>query len=439
MRLSSTKRSSSARMDPNKSAPALSIERIKGKWFFLCAFLFACFLFWWLPSFTYRVILHVSDPIEDKTIVQTAFAVIAFAAGYLLPLRRNPKGLFSETLLDTCGDFAYKTTLFLALPSLFLALLFVHQQAGVAYGMGGDIPRLYQAVLYTHLFFGFMFLGAINPNEEGWRRAVVAMVVVTLPRLVISLHWQRWFLAQALVPVVFIAVARGWTRLSVKRFLQLALLAVVIVIVPAMTRGDDLSGRDQFVTFMVDGASAIQLFQKNSELDLTGRCPPLLVSMTAKTVPYAALGVCVINMAGKDVAALLDRILTVNDPVSLEGLVSGTGSNYLLELYLTGGMLAGLFGSALFGLSCRLFIGWIGHRSLFVGIWAECLSRALFAPRMNLGYVYEKIPALVLVTFLVVLIVWAQRLLKKEHLRRLAPQVRTRESGITISPKKVIE
>jgi len=364
----------------------------------------------------FRVILHVEDPVEDQTLVQTVLAVIAFIAGYLTPVRHNPSRFFSVPVLDACGNFAYKAILLLGIPSLLLAVQFAHQQAGMVYGTGGNIPRVYQAVLYTHLFFGFLFLGAIDPNKEGWRRVLTATVVVTLPRLIVSLHWQRWFLAQALVPAVLIAVARGWTRMSAKRFLQLAVLAVLIVIVPAMTRGDDLFGQDEFVTFLTSGASAIQLLQKNADLDLTGRCPPLLVSMTAKIIPYGLLGVCVIDVAGmKDAAALLDRILTVNDPGSLNGLVSGTGSNYLLELYLTGGMFAALFGSALFGYSCRTFMKWIGARSLFAGIWAECLSRALFAPRMNLGYVYEKIPALVVATLLVVFTVWAWRLLQREH------------------------
>lgn len=322
--------------------------------------------------------------------------------------------------MDASADFAYKAVLLLALPSLALALQFVIEQSGFTYGTGGNIPRPYQAVLYTHLFFGFLVLGAIDPLKEGWRRISVTTIAVTLPRLIVSLHWQRWFLAQAIVPALFIAITRGWIRLTAKRLLQITTLALAIVIVPALTRGDNLSGTDGFVTFLASGASSIQLLQKNSDLDLNGRCPPLLVSMTAKLIPYSVLGVCVIDVAGmKNAAALLDRILTVNDPASLDGLVSGTGSNYLLELYLTGGAFAALLGSALFGFSCRRFVGWTGRRSLFAGIWAECLSRALFAPRMNLGYVYEKIPALVFATFLVVSTVWSWRLLSNEYFLKL--------------------
>jgi hypothetical protein len=123
--------------------------------------------------------------------------------------------------------------------------------------------------------------------------------------------------------------------------------------------------------------------------------------------------------------ATLDRILTINEPTTFQGTVSGTGSNYLLDLYLFGGMMAVFAGSALFGFSCRSFVGWIGERSLFSGIWAECLTRSLMAPRSSLGYVYERIPSLILTTLLVVLIVCAGRLLMKEYAAKPATETAT--------------
>ncbi len=44
----------------------------------------------------------------------------------------------------------------------------------------------------------------------------------------------------------------------------------------------------------------------------------------------------------------------------------------------------------------------LANRSVFTGIWAMCLSRALFAPRSNLGYVFELIPGYVAATSLAV-------------------------------------
>jgi hypothetical protein len=187
-------------------------------------------------------------------------------------------------------------------------------------------------------------------------------------------------------------------------------VAIVIIFVPALTRGDKVIGQDEMVQFLASGSS-LQLLEGNLDMDLTGHCSPLMVSFTAKTIPYNMLNKCTIDVWGmKGLPGTLDRILAYNDPgvaeAAEEGKTVGPGSNYLLELYLFGGVGAIIVGSLLFGFTSRCFMQWIGQRSLFSGIWAECLSRALFAPRGNLGYVYERIPSLVLATEITVLVVW---------------------------------
>jgi len=385
----------------------------RGRWFFLGAFLFACFLFWWLPSLLFRAVVHQADAVENETVAMSALALVCFVAGYLVPAFGRPARRLSAPSLDACGEFAYRVTMLLAAPALVLAILFWHSHAGAQYGdeSVAPIPMLYQAVLYTHLFFGFLYMGAAEPEKDGWRRILTVSLAVALPRLIISLHWGRFFLAQAVVPALLIAIARGWVRLSLKRIAQIAALALTILFVPSLTRGDSIARQGDIVNWFAAGSS-LQLFQDNTDLSLMGRCPPLLVSLTAKTIPYGMLGACVLDLgAKKNVPASLDYILTINDPINSNGIVSGTGSNYLLELYLFGGLPAVYAGSALFGFSCRRFVSSIGMRSLFAGIWAECLTRALFAPRGDLGYVYERIPSLILTTYVVVLIVWAGRLL----------------------------
>lgn len=387
--------------------------RTPGKWLFLGAFIFACFLFWWLPSLLYRAMVHQADPVDETTIALSFFALLLFIAGYLMPAARPAPSRFSESVLDACGDFSYQVTLLLGFPALALAVQFWYSHIGTVYGTSG-IPFLYQVVLYTHLFFGFLFIGASNPEKQGWRRVLIVAALITLPRLIISMHYERFFLAQAIVPAVLIAVARGWMKLSFKRLLQLSALALAIIFVPALTRGDNLIQQRDIVSFFAAG-STLLLYQNNTDFDLSGHCSPLIVSLTAKTIPYGPLGICVMDFGyWKNMPATLDRILTVNDPSTFNGTVSGTGSNYLLDLYLFGGMLAVYAGSTLFGFTCRRFIDWIGRRSLFSGIWAECLTRALFAPRSSLGYVFERIPSLVLTTLLVVVIVWAWRLWQRD-------------------------
>jgi hypothetical protein len=393
-------------------------EPVRGKWFFLGAFVFSCFLFWWLPSVLFRMFAHAEDAVRMDTIAVSAVALALFAGGYLMPWRsRTGRGL-SAPMMDGCEEFAYRALLLLALPALGIALVYFNGRAGVDYGAGEPIPLSFQAILYTHLFFGFLYLGAAEPEKHGWRRVLLVVALVLLPRLIDSLRGGRFFLAQAVVPAVLLAVARGWIRLSGRRIIQLLLLAAAILFVPSLTRGDNLAGGDALMQFFASGSS-LRTYQENAGMDLNGRCPPLLVSLTAKTVPYHWLGICTIDVwQMKGLPATLDRILAYNEPGS-EVALTGPGSNYLLELSLTGGLPAVFAGSALFGFICRRFAGWIGRRSLFAGIWAECLTRALLAPRGNLGYVFERIPSLVLATVLVVTFAGAARLLE-QHYRSVA-------------------
>jgi hypothetical protein len=388
---------------------------LPGKWAFLFAFIFSCFLFWWLRSILLRFVFQFDDSVEDGTIAISILALLSFSAGYLFPIFRRPVQRSSRVMLDACEEFAYKATLALFFPSLLVAIVLLRSHMTSDYGSADPTPTIDQAILYTHLFFGFMFIGAADPGREGYRRIWIAGLLLTLPRLIVSLHGARFFLAQALVPVLLIALARGWVRITARRMLQLAALVCFIIFVPAITRGDALLGPDRELQMFM-GSDVLGLFQKNTDISLNDRCPPLFISLTAKTIPYNLLGACVIDIGGmKNLPATLERILTDNDPGSFHGTISGTGSNYLLELYVTGGLFAVYAGSALFGFSCRRFMEWTGARSLFSGVWAECLTRSLLAPRGNLGYVYERIPSLLIATAFVVLLVAAERLLRREY------------------------
>ncbi len=390
-------------------------SRSPGKWLFLCSFIFSCLLFWWMRSIILQLLLGLRDSVDDSTIQISVIAVICFTAGYLFPRVGSGTRHLPATMLDACGDFAFRVTTVLFVPAFLLAISLLESRAALDYGSSGPMPRALQALLYTHLFFGFMCIGAADPAKQGWRRIWIAAALLTLPRLVISLHGGRFFLAQALVPVLLIAMARGWIRITLKHLMWLSVSALFIIFVPAITRGDPIFGGSQDQQMFLQ-SDVLGLYQNNTDLALDPGCPPLLISLTAKTIPYGLLGVCVIDFGGlKNLPATLERILTNNDPGSSQGTVAGTGSIYLLELYVTGGLFAVYFGSALFGFTCRSFLAWCGKRSLFAGIWAECLTRALLAPRGNLGYVYERIPSLVLATWLVVLVVWSMKLLQREY------------------------
>lgn len=371
---------------------------------FLWAFLFACFLFWWVPSLAY-VSLGLRNPVRESVTAISVFALAAFAGGYFLRPARWRRTL-SPRVYSRCESLAWRMTLWLTLPALIVAVYFFHIRSGMIYGEGQGLSGLDQVVFYGHMYFGFLFLGTAQDTKRDRRRVLWASLMVLVPRLIVSLHWGRFFVVQAIAPILFIALARGWLRMSRKRWIQLACLGLAVIFVPAMTRGQEFGNGQSVGRFFTSGGT-LKLFQDNMHLDLYDRCPPLLVSMTDGFVPYGPLGVCTIDVWGqRHLAATLDRILAYNQPSS-DGNLTGPGANYLLELYLTGGIAAILAGSALFGFSCRNFVDWIGHRSLFAGVWAQCLTRALLAPRGTLGYVYQLIPGLVAATCLVILIAMA--------------------------------
>ena len=373
-------------------------------WPFLAAFAACCILFWWLQSILLHFWIHRPVAIEPKFFWISGGALVMFAAGYLFPQPRLRSPFLSPALLDRCEAVAYGATLLLAIPAFVVALQYTAYRMTVpSYLEGHGISLVQQAILYVYLFFGLFYIGVVdNPRSDLRKLSLIIFLTIT-PRLIVALLWRRFFVAQAIVPVICIAIARGWIRVTLGRSIQIGAIALLILFVPALTRGDhvfgiDQDGKPQIISYF-GYMNTLKYFQENVGLHCT--CPPLLLSLTAKLIPYSRLGICTVDVGGdKGLTATVDRLLTkkyTND------MMKGTGGNYLLELYLTGGMIAVMMGSALFGFTCGWFVDLMSQRSIFAGIWAECLTRALFAPRGTLGYVYEKIPGLLIAAIAIAL------------------------------------
>jgi hypothetical protein len=334
-------------------------------------------------------------------------SLATFALGYVSPAPRFASFASSETVLNSCEAFSYKAALILAIPAFLVAIEFAAYRTTVSYNEGYGISLAQQAVLYVHLFFGLLYVGTAKDLAHDKRKLLLVCFLTITPRLLISLRWGRFFAAQAIVPILFIAMARGWVTMSCKRVAQIALLALFILFVPALTRGDDIIGIDEMghpqIVSYFGYMNTLYYFPDNIDIDYP--CPPLLVSLTAKLIPYPVIGVCTTDVGDdKGITATLDRLITKRYS---DDLMAGSGGNYLLELYLTGGIPAIAIGTVLFGFTCRCFVDFLAYRSIYAGIWAECLSRALFAPRGTLGYVYERIPSLIVATLAVVGAAWA--------------------------------
>lgn len=376
-------------------------------WSFVVAFAGSCLLFWWLQSILLHWWLGMDAPIQPKFIWISIGALATFVLGYLLPTPQFSRFSLRNDVVDRCERFAYKCVLIFTVPAFFVAVQFAAYRFGVPYNEGHGPSLLQQAILYIYLFFGLLYVGAVSDSRRDSKKLLLVIALTIAPRLLISLHWGRFFAAQAIVPILFIAIARRWIKVGWKRLVQLSLIGLFILFVPALTRGDTVFGLDeqgnpQIVSYF-GYMNSLGFFQDNT--DLSYPCPPLLVSLTAKVIPYSLLRVCTIEVGDQaNLPATTEQLLTreySND------IMAGTGSNYMLELYLTGGLTLVLIGSVIFGFTSRTFVGLISGRSIYAGIWAECLTRSLLGPRGNLGYVYERTPGLVLATLGVVFLSWS--------------------------------
>jgi len=387
-------------------------------WPFLAAFAGCCLLFWWLQSLLLHFWLDVDIPLEPSILWISLGGLATFTLGYILPSPRLPTLSTSPAVLNRCEEFSYKATLILALPAIVVALRYAVYRWHVGdYFEGEGITLPEQAVMYVYLFFNLLYISAVADPKTDKKKVILVILLAIAPRMLVSFWWRRFFVAQAVIPIVLIALARGWIKLSFKRFVQMVVLGLFILFVPALTRGDNVFGEDEYgrpqLVNYFGYMNTLGFFQDN--LNLKYGCPPILVSFSQKVIPYSTLGICTIDVGNdKRVPAALDIILTKQDS---DDLMAGTGSNYLLELYLAGGLPAIFVGSTLFGFTCRRFVELIGHRSLYAAIWAESLSRALLAPRGNLGYVFERIPSEVLAIWVVVILSWALFVLRSRRNR----------------------
>ena len=386
-------------------------------WRYLAAFAACCVLFWWLQSLLLYFWLGFDIPFEPTTIWISIGALVTFTVGYLLPAPRFQALSTPPEIMDWCEDLSYKATLLLALPAFLVALRYaLYRSAVESYFEGEGISLPEQAVMYIYLFCNLLYISSVADPKKDRKKVILVAFLAIAPRLLISFWWRRFYVTQALVPIVLIAVARGWINFTFKRFVQMALIALFVLFVPALTRGDNVLGEDrqgnpQIVNYF-GYMNTLKFFEDNQNLEYS--CPPLLISFTAKLVPWSFLHICTIDVGrDKNIPATLNDILTKNES---NDLMAGTGANYLLELHLAGGLPAILGGSLVFGFVCRHLVYLLGYRSLYAGIWAECLNRALMAPRGTLGYVFERIPSELIATWIVVAIAWAFVILRRRRL-----------------------
>jgi len=381
-------------------------------YFYLFIFIFSTIVFWWLPS----IILFVLDLpmiVSDETLAISILALLLYGLGYIV--FGNKRFLLIKTSEDATqrvAKLSKKIIFFLLLPSLIFSILFYLSKIGTAYGQGGGIPILYQSFFYLEMTFFFMYISTTNDKELNPKIFWFIVFVSILIRFIVSATWGRFFVGQIIIAFLIVAILRRWLIFDRKNVMKIIAIALFIFFVPALMRGDFQSSSSQrysdnpLIEF-VSAGSTLKLFEDNRNLDLSNNCNPLFVSTFAKTIPFSFIDSCTIDIWGEyNLPATLDRILAENElgQNSMDSL-TGPGSNYLLELYLSfNGNIGIIIGSFIFGIISRFSVNSLHNPTIFGLIWIEILSRALFTPRSNVGYVFERIPSLLLLSFLILIL-----------------------------------
>lgn len=387
---------------------------------YLTAFFATCFLFWWLPSFYYCFVLHLPNPVSGWSVWVSVLAASLYFVGYRFAIFPTGVKIVSSEVTNGCEWLSGKLTKILFVPAFFYAVYFYFAHRQEYYG-DIYIPTLASSIFYLCLFFGLMYLSTVRSQKNIKQKVFIASLLVVFPRIIVSLNYGRLFVAFAILPIIFIFIARGWMRLTFKRAIGLFLLGICIVVVPSVLRGDfkshssGITGTNMrmfsgnfrmFVGTWLLSGSTLRVFDQFHETSFLGMCSPLLVSLTEQVIPYKTLGVCTVPYAGGTRVADSDAVVSyAGDANSLTR--TGTAATFILDLYWFGGIFAVAIGSLVMGFTCRLFVELIGHRSVFCGIWAECLVRSLFSILNAYGIVYQRIPSLMLATFFCVLVVKA--------------------------------
>ncbi len=381
------------------------------RYFYLFAFIFSTIVFWWLPS----IILFILDlpmMVSNETLGISILALLLYSLGYIIV--GNKKISFIKTSKDATqrvAKLSKKIIFFLMLPSLIFSILFYLSRIGTTYGEGAGIPILYQSFFYLEMTFFFMYISTTNDKELNPKIFWFIVFVSILIRFIVSATWGRFFVGQIIVAFLIVAIIRRWLVFDRKGIFKVIAITLFIFFVPAIMRGDFKSSSKQysenlFIEFVTAG-STLKLFEDNKNLDLSSNCNPLFVSLFAKTIPFSFVGSCTIDIWGEyNLPATLDRILAENElgKNSMKSL-RGPGSNYLLELYISlNGNIGIIIGSFIFGIISRFSVNSLHYPTIFGLIWIEILSRALFAPRSNIGYVFERIPSLLLLSFLMLIL-----------------------------------
>ncbi|CAN7542110.1 hypothetical protein LJR034_003719 [Caballeronia sp. LjRoot34] len=366
----------------------------------LFIFLVGVAAFWVVPEGIRIVYFNTYQ--DDSVYGYLALSACVVAVSYVLVaawLGRKAADTRPPADRDAALRLSARVISYLAPVCMLLAAAFVGMRWGTEYGEGDSMPYVFQIFLYAHLYTFFFYLRFVDENEVKSRRFILLSLAVLLPRLLISTHWGRFFVGQAMLPFVFALLVGGHVMVRLRHVLIIVLGAGCIYFVLPMLRGDDVGGQGtESVLLFIAGGGPVHLVGQVEDVEQA--YPNVNFLMTGLVGPFAPNLLSAeerIDIWGQEGAPLtLDRAFAEMEGIGFYSL-TGPGSVYVADLLVLGGMTALIAGSIVIGglLACA--------RSLYklpvlvsLALF-DIVSKIVFLPRTSFTYLIDRIAVLTII------------------------------------------
>ena len=366
----------------------------------LFIFLIGVAAFWVVPEGIRIVYFNTYQ--DDAVYGYLALSACVVAVSYLLAaawLGRTAVDTRPPADRDAALRLSARVIGYLAPVCMLLAVAFIGMRWGTEYGEGDSMPYVFQIFLYAHLYTFFFYLRFVDEKEVKSRRFVLLSLAVLLPRLLISTHWGRFFVGQAMLPFVFAMLVGGNVMVRMRHVLIIVLGAGCIYFVLPWLRGDDVGGQGtESVLRFIAGGGPVHLVGQVEDVEQA--YPNVNFLMTGLVGPFAPNLLSAeerIDIWGQEGAPLtLDRAFAELEGIGFYSL-TGPGSVYVADLLVLGGMAALVAGSIVIGglLACA--------RSLYrlpvllsLALF-DIVSKIVFLPRTSFTYLIDRIAVLTII------------------------------------------
>jgi hypothetical protein len=331
-----------------------------------------------------------SFPVSEYTTL-AAVSLAAFLAGVLLSRAARPALASAEHTLARAlpATVAYLrlTAIPLTVACAYAALL----TARGGYGNVDPVPTWLNLALYVNLTLLPVVLW--NRQRLARRSYLGLLVAVILPRLVVSLVGPRFFVLQAVLPVVF------WEALFQRIRLRTVALGLVVGyvamfhVLPAM-RNDQESG---FLHLLL--GSPINMVPQVEQMGLLEDSPALLVpcEIVASVSNWDVCGLRRSFSVPDSVRPRLDQAATYHAR-ELTGIDAiGTGGNPVIEAFPDYRPSGNVLWFAVVGLICGVVIRGMQRVPLCCFLLPHVAAKGLFLWRGTIAEFFDRLPLLFLV------------------------------------------